>query len=98
MVEAEEPSELLSVAVCASELVHPDDGVIEAETVGIATSSVFGSPLSVPTKTCCVVETPTTVVELSGNMVAAAVAIALARTKNCEERIVIDFRNREAES
>lgn len=96
--EAEESSEPLSVAVCASELVQPDDGVMDAETVGMTTSSVCGRPLSVPTKTCCVVDTPALVVALSGKMVAAAVAIALARTKSCEERIAIDFRDRDAES
>lgn len=98
MVEAEESSEPLSVAVCVSGLVQPDDGVMDAETAGRVASSVFGSPLSVPIKTCCVVDTPTTVVALSGKTVAAAVAIAVARTNNCEERIVIDFRDREAES
>lgn len=98
MVEAEESSEPLSVAVCASELVQPDDGVIDAEIVGMVTSSVCGSPLSVPTKTCCVVDIAAIAVALSGKMVAAAVAIAEARTKSCEERIAIDFRDRDAES
>lgn len=98
MVEAEDSSEPLSVTVCTSELVQPDDSVIDAETVGIVTSSVCESPLSVPTKTCCVVDTPAIVVALSGKMVADADAIALARTKKCEERIAIDFRDRDAES
>jgi hypothetical protein len=103
VVEAAESSEPLLVvttptSVCASELVQLDDTVIDAETAGTVTSSALESPLSVPTKTCCTVDAPITVVTLSGKMVAAAVATALARTKSLAERIVVDFRDREAES
>lgn len=94
MVEAEASVELASV-VAASASVR-DACVTDAETTGIVASSALENPLSVPMEMCCAVDVSRTVATLF----AAAVAAAMARTKNLAVCIAVGcfFRNREAES
>lgn len=85
VVEAETSAELASVVAVSTSV--RDDCVTEAETTGTVTSSALESTLSVPMETCCAVDASRIVVTLF----AAAVAAAIARTKNLAECIAVGF-------